>query len=181
MLKGNALAKRVVKVLLHKLAGNTAEQIRFLEFLKLVNELYRKNKTFRDLVLNEEIPLQEKEKFFEDFVQKLDLENKGLAKDLLVFLTKHHGFKYLSLVIRSYQYELENVLGTVKAEIETADEISPEIRENLVKGLEEKLGKKVETSFRVNPELIGGFLVRTTSFVVDASVKNLLKELAMKI
>ncbi len=181
MLKGTALAKRVVKVLLNKLEGNTTEQVKFLEFLKILRELYRKNKPFRDLVLNEEIPLADKEKFFEGFVQGLDLENKQLAKELLVFLTKNHGFKYLSLVIRAYQYELENVLGTVKAEIESASELPQEIKENLVKVLESKLGKKVETTFAVNPDLIGGFVVKTTSFVVDASVKNLLKELAMKI
>jgi len=181
MLKGTVLAKRVVKVLLNKLKGNTAEQIKFLGFLKILKELYRRNKAFRDFVLNTEIPIADKEKFFERFVQSLDLEDKELAKELLVFLTKNHGFKYLSLVIRAYQYELENVLGTVKAEIESASELPQEIKDNLVKVLENKFGKKVETTFAVNPELIGGFVVKTTSFVVDASVKDLLKDLAMKI
>jgi F-type H+-transporting ATPase subunit delta len=181
MLKGTALAKRAVKVLLNKLQGNTEEQIKFLEFLKQLEEVYRKNKTFRDLVLNEQIPLSEKEKVFDEFVQKLDLDNKELAKEFLVFLTKHHGFKYLSLIIRAYQYELETVLGTLKAEIITASELPEEIKQQLVQTLESKLNRKVEATFSVDPEIIGGFVVKTTSFVVDASVKDLLKELAMKI
>ena len=181
MLKGTALAKRAVKVLLNKLQGKTEEQIRFLEFLQTLNEVYKKNKTFRDLVLNEQIPLEEKEKVFDELVQRLELEDKELAKEFLIFLTKHHGFKYLSLIIRAYQYELENVLGTVKAEVITASELPEELKQQLVQTLEGKLNRKVEATFSVDPEIIGGFVVKTTSFEVDASVRDLLRELAMKI
>ena len=181
MLKGTALAKRAVKVLLNKLQGKTEEQIRFLEFLQTLNEIYKKNKTFRDLVLNEQIPLEEKEKVFDELVQRLELEDKELAKEFLIFLTKHHGFKYLSLIIRAYQYELENVLGTVKAEVITASELPEELKQQLVQTLEGKLNRKVEATFSVDPEIIGGFVVKTTSFEVDASVRDLLRELAMKI
>jgi F-type H+-transporting ATPase subunit delta len=181
MAKKGALAKRAVKVLLNRLAGNTEEQIKFLEFLKTLDELFKRDKTFRDFVLSETISLKEKEKFFEDFVQRLDLQNKELAKEFLLFLTKHHAFKFLPLIIRAYQYELENVLGTVKATVITASELPREIKEKLVKTLEEKLKKQVEATFEVDPEIIGGFVVKTTSFVVDASVKDLLRELAMKI
>jgi F-type H+-transporting ATPase subunit delta len=176
-----ALAKRSVKVLLNRLAGKTEEQIKFLEFLKLIDRLFKSEKSFKDLVLNDEIPLGEKEKFFEDFVSKLDLEDKELAKEFLVFLTKHHLFKYLPVIIRSYQYELESVLGTVKAEVITADELPEDIKTKIVETLKNKLRRQVEATFTVNPELIGGFVVKTTSVVVDASVKDLLRELAMKI
>jgi len=181
MLKGTALAKRAVKVLLNKLQGKTEEQIKFLEFLQTLNEVYKKSKTFRDLVLNEQIPLEEKEKVFDELVQRLELEDKELAKEFLIFLTKHHGFKYLSLIIRAYQYELENVLGTVKAEVITASELPEELKQQLVQTLEGKLNRKVEATFSVDPEIIGGFVVKTTSFEVDASVRDLLRELAMKI
>jgi F-type H+-transporting ATPase subunit delta len=176
-----AVAKRAVKVLLNKLQGNTEEQIKFLDFLKTLHEIYKRNKTFRDLVLNEQIPLEEKEKFFEDFVGGLDITNKELAKEFLIFLAKKHAFKQLPLIIHYYQYELENIVGTLKAEIVTASELPEEIKKQLVGVLEKKLNRKVEADFKVDSELIGGFVVRTTSFVVDASVKDLLKELAMKI
>ena len=181
MAKGANLARRVVKVLLHRLENNTEEQIKFLELLKLLNEVYKREKTVRDLVLNEEISLEEKFKVFEPLLEKVNIENKDLAKELIVFLTKHHAFKYLPLIIRSYQYELENVLGTVKAEIITASDLPEEIKTKLVQTLENKLNKKVEAEFKVNPDILGGFVVKTTSFVVDASVKDLLRELAMKI
>ena len=181
MAKGAALARRVVKVLLNRLANKTEEQVKFLEFLKLLEEVYKKEKTLRDLVLNEEIPLEEKLKVFETFLEKVDIEDKNLARELVEYLTRHHAFKYLPLIIRSYQYELENVLGTVKAEIITASELPEEIKTKLVQTLEGKLNKKVEAEFSVDPSILGGFVVKTTSFVVDASVKDLLRELAMKI
>jgi len=181
MAKGVNLARRVVKVLLHRLENNTEEQVKFLELLKLLNEVYKREKTIRDLVLNEEIPLEEKVKVFEPLLEKVNIENRNLAKELIVFLTKHHAFKYLPLIIRSYQYELENVLGTVKAEIITASDLPEEIKTKLVQTLENKLNKKVEAEFKVDPDILGGFVVKTTSFVVDASVKDLLRELAMKI
>lgn len=181
MSRGTALAKRVVKVLLNRLKGNTEEQIRFLELLQTLDELYKKNKAFKDIVLNEQLPLEEKKELIKTFVEKLDLQNKELAEELILFLVKHHAFKYLSLIIRAYQYELENVLGTAKAEVITAAELPQEVKEKLVQILEEKLNKKLEVEFKTDPELIGGFVVKTTSFVVDASVKDLLRELAMKI
>ena len=64
MAKGVTLARRVVKVLLNRLANKTEEQVKFLEFLKVLEEVYKKEKTIRDLVLNEEIPLEEKLKVF---------------------------------------------------------------------------------------------------------------------
>ncbi len=181
MAKSAALAKRVVKVLLNKLAGNTEEQVRFLELLNLLNEVYKRNKTFRDLILSESVSLEEKKKVFEELLEKVEVENKDLALELLEYLTVHHAFKFLPLIIRSYQYELENVLGTLKAEIVVASDLPEEVKKKIVETLERKLGKKVEADFRVDPNLLGGFVVRTTSFVVDASVKDLLRELAMKI
>ena len=181
MSRGSTLAKRVVKVLLNRLAGNTEEQVKFLELLQTLNELYKKNKAFKDIVLNEQLPLSEKEKVVKDFIANLDVANKELAEELILYLIKHHAFKYLSLIIRAYQYELENVLGTAKAEVITASELPEEVKEQLVKTLEGKLNKKLEVEFKTDPDLIGGFVVKTTSFVVDASVKDLLRELAMKI
>ena len=181
MSRGSTLAKRVVKVLLNRLAGKTEEQIKFLELLKALDELYKKNKAFKDIVLNEQISLSEKVAIVKEFVEKLDIEDKGLAEELLLFLIKHHAFKYLSLIIRAYQYELENVLGTAKAEVISAFELPEELKNKLVETLEGKLNKKLEVEFKTDPALIGGFVVRTTSFVVDASVKDLLRELALKI
>jgi len=181
MVKGTALAKRVVKVLLNRLAGKTEEQIKFLDFLKALEEIYKKDKKIRDLILSEEVAYEDKLKLFEEPIEKSDLEEKELVKELVGFLIKHKAFKYIPLIIRSYQYELENVLGTLKAEIETATELPEEIKKKLLETLEKKLGKKVEAEFKVNPELIGGFVVKTTSFVVEASVKDLLRELALKI
>jgi len=181
MAKGATLARRVVKVLLNRLANKTEEQVKFLEFLKVLEEVYKKEKTIRDLVLNEEIPLEEKLKVFETLLEKVDIEYKKLARELVEYLTRHHAFRYLPLIIRSYQYELENVLGTVKAEIITASDLPEEIKTKLVQTLEGKLNKKVEAEFSVDPSILGGFVVKTTSFVVDASVKDLLRELAMKI
>lgn len=181
MSRGSNLAKRVVKVLLNRLAGKTEEQIRFLELLKTLDELYKKNKAFKDIVLNEQLSLSEKAAIVKEFVERLDIEDKGLAEELLLFLIKHHAFKYLSLIIRAYQYELENVLGTAKAEVISASELPEELKKKLVETLEGKLNKKLEVEFKTDPDLIGGFVVKTTSFVVDASVKDLLRELALKI
>ena len=181
MQKGRTLAKRVVRVLLNRLAGKTEEQLKFLELLQLLEELYRKNKTFRDIVLNEKLPLEEKVKLVEEFVAYLDVEDKELAKELITFLIKHHLFRYLPIIIRLYQYELETVLGTARAEVVTASPLPEEIEKQLVETLEEKLKKKLQVEFKVDPSLIGGFVVKTTSFVVDASVRDLLRELAMKI
>jgi F-type H+-transporting ATPase subunit delta len=168
------LIKRATKVILNRIEKE--ELIKVLDFLKFVQEIYKKDKNFRDLILNDQISLEEKKKIFATLLEKSSIKNKETLQELLEFLTKKHLFRFLPLIIRYLQYETENVLGRTKAKIITAGPIDEELQKKLIEILENKLNKTIETELEEDPEIIGGFIVKTTAFIVDASVKNVLKE-----
>lgn len=68
--------------------------------------------------------------------------------------------------------------GTVEAVIETAVDLDPAAAEKLVEALGKRLGRKLEASFRVVPEIIGGVVVRLGDQVIDASLATRLARLA---
>ena len=68
--------------------------------------------------------------------------------------------------------------ATVEAVIETAVELEPAVADRLVAALSMRLGRKLEASFRVAPDIIGGVIVRLGDQVIDASLATRLTRLA---
>ena len=68
--------------------------------------------------------------------------------------------------------------GVLEAEITAASKPKDAEVKALVKRLEEKFGKKIEASVKVDPELIGGIKILVGDTVIDASVKGQLQQLA---
>lgn len=65
-----------------------------------------------------------------------------------------------------------------RAVIETAVPVEGALAKRLVAALGKHLGRKVEASFRVAPEIIGGVIVRIGDHVIDASLATRLSRLA---
>ncbi len=84
-------------------------------------------------------------------------------------------------ILQNYKRLLRLEIEKRHATIESAVELSPEIREQIVSNLKRKYGADLTTEFVVNPQLIGGMRVRLGSNVWDGSVQNRLQRLAQQI
>jgi F-type H+-transporting ATPase subunit delta len=84
-------------------------------------------------------------------------------------------------ILQNYKRLLRLEFEKRHATIESAAELSPEIREQIVSNLKRKYGTDLTTEFVVNPQLIGGMRVRLGSNVWDGSVQNRLQRLAQQI
>jgi F-type H+-transporting ATPase subunit delta len=84
-------------------------------------------------------------------------------------------------ILQNYKRLLRLEIEKRHATIESAEELSPEIREQIVSDLKRKYGADLTTEFVVNPQLIGGMRVRLGSNVWDGSVQNRLQRLAQQI
>ena len=58
-----------------------------------------------------------------------------------------------------------------RAVVETATELSDDLREQVRASLERRYGSGLATSFETNPDLIGGMRIRVGSDVYDGSVR----------
>jgi F-type H+-transporting ATPase subunit delta len=71
--------------------------------------------------------------------------------------------------------------GTAKAEIETAFALTDAQLAEIRSALERRFGKRIETTVRVNPALIGGARVTVGDTVLDASVQAKLAAMATEL
>ncbi len=78
----------------------------------------------------------------------------------------------LSDLVREFGKLADVEAGRVRAHVTTATKLSKPLAANVQKSLEASTGKTVLIDFSVDPDLIGGMVVKVGSIVYDASVRN---------
>jgi F-type H+-transporting ATPase subunit delta len=71
--------------------------------------------------------------------------------------------------------------GVVKANVLSAIELNEDAKKKVGMSFEKKLNKKVSANYAINPDLIGGFIVKIEDTVYDSSVKHQLALLSKKL
>jgi F-type H+-transporting ATPase subunit delta len=80
-------------------------------------------------------------------------------------------------VLKNYKRLLRLEVEKHHATIETASEVEPAIRSEIVSNLKSKYGNDLATDFHVDPQLLGGMRIRVGNDVWDGSVRNRLQRL----
>ena len=80
-------------------------------------------------------------------------------------------------VLKNYRRLLRLELQKRQATIETASEVDPAIRSEIMANLKTKYGNDLAMEFQVDPQLLGGMRIRVGSDVWDGSVRNRLRRL----
>lgn len=112
-----------------------------------------------------------------------------LFTDLLGDQADEHGKNFLRLladngrlaalpdVAALYEVQRSEYEKSVAVTVEAAAELTSEAKAKLADKLEARLQRKVKISYDINPELLGGFIVRAGDMVIDGSVRGKLTQL----
>ena len=92
-------------------------------------------------------------------------------------LTRNGRIAHVHEVIDAYRTELQELQGIRQAEIVTARELSEQERNLLLSGVGQLAGARIQPTFRLDPSILGGTVVRIGSTVYDGSVKGRLERL----
>ena len=84
-------------------------------------------------------------------------------------------------VLKNYRRLLRLELEKRSARIETASEVDPSIRSEILANLKKKYGNDVTAEFVVNPQLLGGMRIRVGSDVWDGTVRGRLERLQQQL
>jgi F-type H+-transporting ATPase subunit delta len=97
--------------------------------------------------------------------------------NFLELLIENHRMPVIFRVRREYErlWEQENKLLAV--EITSAIELDSATTEHLGKRIGERAGRKVTLTARVNPDILGGIVLRVGNSILDASIRNRLEQL----
>ena len=125
-------------------------------------------RTFAD----DRIPLEERYVLIE---RVLDLSPKAtnLAK-LLVQKGRSRGARFVERAFNRMADEREN---RVDVEIASAVELSTEHLASIESQLAQSLGKTIHATVRVDPDLVGGVVIRIGDKLIDGSVRTRLRRL----
>lgn len=104
-----------------------------------------------------------------------------LVRNFLHVVVDHRRIRIFDEIRDAYQSEVNARLGLVEAEVRTARPLKPERQARVLEGLEAVTGKRVRPNYGVDPELIGGAMVRIGSRVYDGSVRGQLEALRRRL
>ncbi len=169
------LARKITRLIVNKLPKNKNVFLNVQSFLEVLAILYKKDKKFRNFLVNPSIPIDKKIALIETLMKKMG-QPEGI-KSPLQYLISINAVSVLPEIKRFFEHEVEKIMKLSKGKLIVSHKIDKRIVNKIAKMVEGKLGRKIELEIEEDPKIIGGFILKTSSFVIDASVKRQLEKL----
>lgn len=94
-----------------------------------------------------------------------------LLQNFVGILKRYHRLNYLFPIMRAYEKYLEEQLGFLKVQVESAISLREEEKNFLKDYLKAQTGKEIILSLHENPKLLGGFRIQVNSLLIDCSLR----------
>ena len=127
----------------------------------------------RELLRNPQVDPRAKAAALGDLLKKAD----ELVRNFLLLLAEKGRSAELDEIAREFERLVEAEEGVVRLELTTAYKLSDNEANALVKRIEKASGRPIVASRHVDPDLIGGIVVKAGSLRVDSSIKGRLERL----
>lgn len=151
----------------------------FGDTFRSLSSLLTLSKEFRDFVLNPVIKGEDKKAVLK---QVMGNDANPYLVNFIMLLVDKRRIVFLEPIVKQYLNLLRKLNQTVLAEVISATELSDEQRNNLVekvKAIAE--ARDVELKTIVDPELIGGVIIKVGSKVIDASLRGQLRRISISL
>ena len=129
----------------------------------------------RTFFANPAVPSTQKVAILDKLNARLGMQKE--LRNLIAVLIDNDRVGHVAEVIAAYRQLLQAQLGIRPAEIVTARELSQDDRERLVAEVGKLAGARIDASFKLDPAILGGTVVRIGSTVYDGSVRGRLERL----
>ena len=101
--------------------------------------------------------------------------------NFLKVLSRHGGMDCLSAIERALKDQYNTMQGRIEVQVTSATPLDEETRAAITSQLVSSLNSQVELVVEVNPELIGGTIIRIGDTVYDGSVANRLARIKQEV
>jgi F-type H+-transporting ATPase subunit delta len=99
------------------------------------------------------------------------------VQDFLGLVAERGRVDHLDEIVAAYRALADEDLGQARAEVRTAVALTEEAKRQLAARLERAVGKRILLEERVDPTLLGGFVARVGSLILDGSLDGQLRRL----
>lgn len=119
---------------------------------------------------------------YEAVSKKSEPEAKAVLKSFVAILGRQRDLNKIDAIISALKDLWDKEHGELAVELISARELAPVAKEIIIDYLKEQTAaKKINLREGIDKSLIGGFVLRYDSLVVDGSLKNSLAELRNEI
>ena len=168
MIHSSKVAKRYAKALLDYSIEKHEEDNFFQEISSLV-EVVRENPDLRALLHSPIVRMEIKHKV----LQEVFSQRSAILNLLIEILVENKRVSDLYDIAREYVIQYNRYKGKTTAYLTTAVELSESLKAQFVqKAIALSGGKKITLESRVEPQLIGGFILRIDDLQYNASIAH---------
>lgn len=114
-------------------------------------------------------------------VEELMSGSSALAGNFLQVLIDRGRVAEFSEIARAFAERVAAEEGRLEVEAVTAVPLPDDLRARIVEGIEKKTGRSVQLSEAVNPDIVGGLVLRIGGTVVNGSVRHRIDELRQEL
>jgi F-type H+-transporting ATPase subunit delta len=144
--------------------------------LDLLSQALVDSRDFSELVSSPLIDREEAGKAFAAVAARLSLN--PITASFLGVLAKNGRKNQLQPVIRAFRRLAAEHRGETTAEVVTAHPLKDEQITALKQQLRTRAGREVAVETRIDPEILGGIVIKMGSQMIDASIRTKLNRLA---
>lgn len=142
----------------------------FETFIEAIN----KNRNLSNLISNPLINNLKKSAILEKICIKLKTEKTFLG--FILTLTKHSKIILINKVFEKFNQMLDQKNGLTEVYVTTSSKLDVENEKKIIKVISEKINLKIKLKRIVDPDIIGGIIIRINSLMIDNSIKTKLSE-----
>ncbi len=142
--------------------------------LGLISYTVESSSSLRELMFTPVVPRKKKQEILAD-IFKGNVQDVTLA--YLNLLVDKHREEAFALTEAEYVLLANQARGIVRAEVTSAVELDETQQSRLVKKLSAATGKTIELATNVDPDIVGGVIVRIGDTVIDGSIRGQLAAL----
>jgi F-type H+-transporting ATPase subunit delta len=128
--------------------------------------------------------------FFSPYFSSAE-KREGIAKavsgadpefvNFLELLAEKHRMPAIFRIRRRFEELVAEELKQLEVSVTSAVDLDERVVEEVGKEIEKQTGRKVELSSSVDPEILGGLVLRVGNMVLDASLRNRLEKMRKEI
>jgi F-type H+-transporting ATPase subunit delta len=151
----------------------------FGETFRQLDSLMQDSKDFKDFVLNPVIKGEDKKAVLK---RVLGSDANPYLVNFMMLLVDKRRIVFLEPIVEQYLNLLRKLNQTVLAEVTSATELSDAQKQSIsekVKAIAD--ARDVELKTTVDPDLIGGVIIKVGSKVIDASIRGQLRRISISL
>lgn len=150
-------------------AASAGEEETVLDELKLLKDQLQNITEFNDTLMSPIVPQETKLKLLKTATGKTCSYSLQRFFNMLL---DHKRENILLDICHSYKLVYEKEKGFLRVRITTAVPLDKERSAQILEKLEKSTGRKIELTYLVQPDIIGGYVLTTDEKRLDASVKT---------